>query len=120
MGPHQSFIYIITDEKMISLHFLNKITVTSIKHSPVLKMSYFSCSAESDAEHHKPTLDIIQDGKRLLIDAWQHLMWNDPRLRWEGVPHSLRLPVVSFICGGNRCARKKPQTCRKPLTNFIT
>jgi hypothetical protein len=30
---------------------------------------------------------------RLLIDVWQQLMWNDPRLRWEGEPHSLRLPT---------------------------
>jgi len=28
---------------------------------------------------------------------------------------------VSFIFGGNnRCTRRKPQTCRKSLTNFIT
>jgi hypothetical protein len=28
--------------------------------------------------------------------------------------------VVSFIDGGNRSTRKKPLTCRKSLTNFIT
>ena len=27
---------------------------------------------------------------------------------------------VSFIGGGNRNARRKPPTCRKSLTNFIT
>ena len=28
--------------------------------------------------------------------------------------------VVSFIGGGNQRTRRKPQTCRKSLTNFIT
>jgi hypothetical protein len=28
--------------------------------------------------------------------------------------------VVSFIGGGNRSTRRKPQTCRKSLTNSIT
>jgi hypothetical protein len=28
--------------------------------------------------------------------------------------------AVSFIGGGNRRARRKPLTCRKLLTNFIT
>jgi len=28
--------------------------------------------------------------------------------------------AVSFISEGNRSTRKKPQTCRKSLTNFIT
>ena len=28
--------------------------------------------------------------------------------------------AVSFIAGGNRSTRRKPQTCRKSLTNFIT
>ena len=28
--------------------------------------------------------------------------------------------VVSFIAGGNRSTRRKPQTCFKSLTNFIT
>jgi len=28
--------------------------------------------------------------------------------------------VVSFIGGGNRCTPRKPPTCRKSLTNFIT
>jgi len=27
---------------------------------------------------------------------------------------------VSFIDGGNRSTHRKPQTCRKSLTNFIT
>ena len=27
---------------------------------------------------------------------------------------------VGFIGGGNRYIRRKPQTCRKPLTHFIT
>jgi len=27
--------------------------------------------------------------------------------------------TVSFIGGGNRTTRRKPPTCRKPLTNFI-
>jgi hypothetical protein len=27
---------------------------------------------------------------------------------------------VSFIGGGNRSTRRKPPTCRKSLTNFIT
>ena len=26
--------------------------------------------------------------------------------------------AISFICGGNRSIRRKPQTCRKSLTNF--
>jgi len=28
--------------------------------------------------------------------------------------------VVSFIGGGNRSTWRKPPTCRKSLTNFIT
>ena len=28
--------------------------------------------------------------------------------------------MVSFIGGGNQSARRKPSTCRKSLTNFIT
>jgi hypothetical protein len=28
--------------------------------------------------------------------------------------------AVSFISGGNQSTRRKPQTCRKSLTNFIT
>jgi len=28
--------------------------------------------------------------------------------------------AVSFIGGGNRSTRRKPTTCRKSLTNFIT
>ena len=28
--------------------------------------------------------------------------------------------AVSFIVGGNRCTRRKPPTCCKSLTNFIT
>ena len=28
--------------------------------------------------------------------------------------------AVSFICGGNRSTRRKPPSCRKSLTNFIT
>jgi hypothetical protein len=28
--------------------------------------------------------------------------------------------TVSFIGGGNRCIRRKPPTCHKLLTNFIT
>jgi len=28
--------------------------------------------------------------------------------------------AVSFIGGGNRSTRRKPLTCRKLLTNFIT
>jgi len=28
--------------------------------------------------------------------------------------------AVSFICGGNRNTQRKPQSCRKSLTNFIT
>ena len=28
--------------------------------------------------------------------------------------------AVSFICGANRRTRRKPLTCRKSLTNFIT
>ena len=28
--------------------------------------------------------------------------------------------AVSIIGGGNRSTRRKPPTCRKPLTNFIT
>jgi hypothetical protein len=28
--------------------------------------------------------------------------------------------AVSFIGGGNRSTRRKPQTCHKSLTNFIT
>ena len=28
--------------------------------------------------------------------------------------------AVSFIAGGNRKTRRKPPTCRKSLTNFIT
>ena len=26
--------------------------------------------------------------------------------------------AVSFICGGNQSTRRKPSTCRKPLTNY--
>jgi hypothetical protein len=28
--------------------------------------------------------------------------------------------AVSFFLGGNRSTRRKPPTCRKSLTNFIT
>jgi hypothetical protein len=28
--------------------------------------------------------------------------------------------VVNFMVGGNRSTRRKPQTCHKSLTNFIT
>jgi hypothetical protein len=28
--------------------------------------------------------------------------------------------AISFIVGGNRSTWRKPQTCRKSLTNFIT
>jgi len=28
--------------------------------------------------------------------------------------------AVNFIGGGNRSTRRKPQICRKSLTNFIT
>jgi len=28
--------------------------------------------------------------------------------------------AVSFIVGGNRSTQRKPPTCRKPLSNFIT
>jgi len=28
--------------------------------------------------------------------------------------------VISFIVGGNRRTQRKPPTCRKSLTNFIT
>jgi len=28
--------------------------------------------------------------------------------------------AVSFIGGGNRSTRRKPSTCHKSLTNFIT
>ena len=30
------------------------------------------------------------------------------------------IKAVRFIDGGNRITRRKPQTCRKSLTNFIT
>jgi hypothetical protein len=30
------------------------------------------------------------------------------------------LVAVSFIVGGNRSGQRKPPTCRKSLTNFIT
>jgi hypothetical protein len=33
---------------------------------------------------------------------------------------SLRVVVVSFIGGVNQSTRRKPQTCYKSLTNFIT
>jgi hypothetical protein len=32
---------------------------------------------------------------------------------------ALYIVVVSFIGGGYRSTRRKPQTCRKSLTNFI-
>jgi hypothetical protein len=31
-----------------------------------------------------------------------------------------KIVVISFIAGGNRSTRRKPPTCRKSLTNFIT
>ena len=34
--------------------------------------------------------------------------------------HSSYIVAVSFISGGNQRTRRKPQTCRKSLTNFIT
>jgi len=34
--------------------------------------------------------------------------------------HFSYIVVVSFIGGGNRITRRKPTTCRKSLTNFIT
>jgi len=33
---------------------------------------------------------------------------------------SVNIVAVSFIGGGNRSTRRKPPTCRKLLTNFIT
>jgi hypothetical protein len=32
----------------------------------------------------------------------------------------LNIMMVSFFGGGNRSTRRKPQTCCKSLTNFIT
>jgi hypothetical protein len=46
--------------------------------------------------------------------------------RWgHGVQRHLQqyfnyIVAVSFIGGGNRSTRRKPPTCRKSLTNFIT
>ena len=34
--------------------------------------------------------------------------------------HNISVISVSFIGGENRSARRKPPTCRKSLTNFIT
>jgi len=33
---------------------------------------------------------------------------------------TLYIVEVSFVGGGNRNTRRKPPTCRKSLTNFIT
>ena len=33
---------------------------------------------------------------------------------------NISVVTVSFIGGGNRSTRRKPPTCRKSLTNFIT
>jgi hypothetical protein len=34
--------------------------------------------------------------------------------------HFSYIVAISFICGGNWSTRRKPHTCRKSLTNFIT
>ena len=34
--------------------------------------------------------------------------------------HFSYIVAISFICGGNWSTRRKPPTCRKSLTNFIT
>jgi len=44
---------------------------------------------------------------------------------FDGVWHHFQqyfsyILAVSFIGGGNRSTRRKPPTCRKSLTNFIT
>jgi len=39
-----------------------------------------------------------------------------PSARFEHI----YIVAVSFICGGYRSTRRKPPTCRKTLTNFIT
>jgi hypothetical protein len=31
-----------------------------------------------------------------------------------------KIVAVSFIGGGNQCTQRKPMTCSKSLTNFIT
>jgi hypothetical protein len=50
------------------------------------------------------------------------------RHRWNGnevqqtwyQTGKLLITAVSLIAGGNRSTRRKPPTCRKSLTNFIT
>jgi hypothetical protein len=52
------------------------------------------------------------------------------QIKWQNVMLMLSLchlkqyfsyiVAVSFIGGGNRSTRRKPPTCRKSLTNFIT
>jgi hypothetical protein len=44
---------------------------------------------------------------------------------FDGVLHHFQqyfsyIVAVSFIGGGNRSTQRKPPTCRKSLTNFIT
>jgi hypothetical protein len=66
-----------------------------------------------------------------LITHWYSLLiiWLNTNCIWISFDGSLYCPfqqyfsyivAVSFIGGGNWRSWRKPQTCRKPLTNFIT
>jgi hypothetical protein len=50
----------------------------------------------------------------ILKEEQQHLVFNASQ---QNLSYIL---VVSFIGGGNRSALRKPRTCRKSRTNFIT
>jgi len=40
--------------------------------------------------------------------------------KYHGIIVYCLMPLFSFIGGGNRSTRRKPQTWRKSLANFIT
>jgi hypothetical protein len=59
------------------------------------------------------------------IYNYLHIFFKDIPLAVYGAYHHFQyyfrnIVEVSFIGGGNPCTRRKPPTCRKSLTNFIT
>jgi hypothetical protein len=52
--------------------------------------------------------------------AFQMVQWFQGKIFVDIIPIRSMLNLHSFIGGGNRSTRRKPPTCRKSLTNFIT
>jgi hypothetical protein len=66
--------------------------------------------------------------QRMVVVYWLYWIKSQNKMAWFGLwcltPLStifqLYIMVVSFISGGNQSTRRKPLTCCKWLTNFIT